>query len=80
MKLEVAGSLPGGAGVAALVRTLREAGPADGLSVGRVCGGRVAAAWLSESLELRQAVLEPHELDDAAAGEARAQAFLALFR
>ena len=47
------------------------------ISLGRVCGGRFAAVWLGDSLELLSVTLEPFELSDADLCRARALAFLA---
>jgi hypothetical protein len=47
------------------------------ISIGRVCGGRVAAVWLGDSLEVLSVTLEPFELSDAALCRTRALAFLA---
>ena len=79
MTLEISGSLPDRAGVHAFVQALRAA-PGDAvLSIGRVCGGRVSAVWLGETLELRSVTLEAADLDDAHVARAHAEAFIAEF-
>ena len=47
------------------------------ISIGRVCGGRVAAVWLGDSLEVLSVTLEPFELSDAGLCRSRALAFVA---
>jgi hypothetical protein len=73
-QLEVRGRLPDAPGVQALLETLREANVA--VSVGRVCGARVAAVWLGDDLSVHSVTLEPFELDDAALVRARALEFI----
>jgi hypothetical protein len=66
--------LPSTVGVDALLEVL------SGLpevSVGRICGGRVAAVWFGDSLEVVSVTLEPFELSDAALCRSRALAFVA---
>ena len=46
------------------------------ISVGRVCGGRVAAVWLGDSLEVVSVMLEPFELSDEALCRSKALAFV----
>ncbi len=46
------------------------------ISIGRVCGGRVAAVWLGDSLEVLSVTLEPFELSDAELCRLKALAFL----
>jgi hypothetical protein len=47
------------------------------ISIGRVCGGRVAAVWLGDSLEVLSVTLEPFELSDEDLCRTRALAFVA---
>jgi hypothetical protein len=72
--LEVSGTLPDRPGVRALLETLRESGIEA--SIGKICGSRVSAVWLGDSLEVVSVTLEPAELDDAALGQARGLAFV----
>ncbi len=47
------------------------------VSVGQICGGRVAAVWLGDCLELVSCTLEPFELSDAVLCRTRALQFVA---
>jgi hypothetical protein len=73
-QLEVRGRLPDAPGVQALLEVLHAANVP--VSVGRVCGARVAAVWLGDDLSVHSLTLEPFELDDAALVRARAMEFL----
>jgi hypothetical protein len=66
--------LPKSVGVEALLEVVSDL---PEVSVGRVCGGRVAAVWRGDSLELVSVTLEPFELSDAALCRSRALAFVA---
>ncbi|NJK45227.1 MAG: hypothetical protein HC933_13960 [Pleurocapsa sp. SU_196_0] len=46
------------------------------ISVGRVCGARVSAVWLGDSLEVVSLTLEPSELEDEPLARARTLEFL----
>jgi hypothetical protein len=79
-ELEVAGlgaALLVRRGVAVFLEVLAEAALPGPVSVGRVCGGRVAAVWLGASLQVVSSTLEAHELDDPAAAAKAATAFVA---
>ncbi len=73
-RLEINGRLPDTPGVRALLEVLRQADVL--VSVGRVCGARIAAVWLGDDLEVRSVTLEPFELDDANLVRARALEFV----
>jgi hypothetical protein len=73
-QLEINGRLPDTPGVQALLEVLREANVP--ISVGRVCGSRIAAVWLSDDLNVHSVTLEPFELNDAALVRSRALEFL----
>jgi hypothetical protein len=73
-QLEIRGRLPDTPGLQALLEVLQEADAP--ISVGRVCGARVAAVWLGDDLTVHSVTLEPFELDDAALARARAIQFL----
>ena len=75
-KLEVAPNLPDAPGVNALLKVLSASMFASELSVGRVCGGRVSAVWLGESLAVTSVTLEASELSDAETAHARALDFI----
>ncbi len=62
-------------GALALLEVLVPLG--DSVSVGRVCGGRVAAVWLGSSLEVVSCTLEPFELSDEKLCRDRGLAFVA---
>jgi hypothetical protein len=47
------------------------------IGFGRVCGGRFAAVWLGDSLELLSCTFEPFELSDLELCRSRALAFVA---
>lgn len=68
-------ALPPSAGLTAVLEVLATA--TANVSVGQVCGGRISAVWLGDSLELVAVTLEPHELTDAAICRAKALAFVA---
>jgi hypothetical protein len=74
VNLELSANLPRGAGVEAMLELLRES--AFPVSVGRVCGARVSAVWLGDSLQVVSLTLEPSELEDASLARARTLEFL----
>ena len=74
--LEVAPNLPDAPGVNALLQVLSASRFAAELSVGRVCGGRVSAVWLGESLTVTSVTLEASELTNAETAHARAVDFI----
>jgi hypothetical protein len=70
--------LPEAVAVQSALRVLEDAlSPQVAVSVGRVCGGRVAAVYLGDALEVCSFMLEPFELDDAELGKQRALEFVA---
>jgi hypothetical protein len=71
--LEV-GKLPQAAGIPALLEVLQTTNAP--VSLGRVCGGRVAAVWLGDGLEVVSCTLEPFELDNPELCRSRALEFL----
>jgi hypothetical protein len=71
--LEV-GKLPQAAGILALLEVLHTSHAP--ISLGRVCGGRLAAVWLGDGLEVVSCTLEPHELDNPELCRSRALEFL----
>jgi hypothetical protein len=73
-QVEIRGRLPDTPGLQALLEVLQEAGAP--ISVGRVCGARVAAVWLGDDLTVHSMTLEPFELDDADLARTRALEFL----
>jgi hypothetical protein len=78
VKLEIAANTPQQPAVLALCRVLESSRLTANASIGRVCGGRVAAVWLDSSdWSLVQTLLEPDELADASVGIAKAEAFIA---
>jgi hypothetical protein len=77
MKLELPKNLPDTAGVKAFVEVLERADIDLTLSLGRICGSKVAAVALGDSLEVYSVTLEPHELENADVARAKALAFVA---
>jgi hypothetical protein len=75
--LEIASGTPDRPGVRAMLEVLERSVFKNQLSVGRVCGGRVAAVYLGDSLEVASLTLEPSELDDAHLAHSRAVHFVA---
>ncbi len=74
--LEVSPNLPDAPGVQAMLKVLSTSRFASQLSVGRVCGGRISAVWLGESLTVTSVTLEASELFDAQTAHARAVDFI----
>jgi hypothetical protein len=77
MKLELPRNLPDSLGVKAFVETLAQAELNLTLSLGRICGSKVAAVALGDSLEVYSVTLEAHELENAVVARAKALAFVA---
>ncbi len=77
MKLELPKNLPDTLGVKAFVQTLEQAELNLTLSLGRICGSKVAAVVLGDSLEIYSVTLEPHEFENAVVARAKALAFVA---
>ncbi len=75
--LEIAAGTPDKPGVRALLDVLNTSAFRDQLSVGKVCGGRVSAVYLGESLQVASITLEPSELGDADLAHSRALDFVA---
>lgn len=75
--LEIAAGTPDRAGVRAMLDVLERFSHKDRLSVGKVCGGRVSAVYLGDSLEVASLTLEAFELDDAHLAHSRAVHFIA---
>jgi hypothetical protein len=75
--LEIAAGTPDKPGVRAMLDVLNASAFRDHLSVGQVCGGRVSAVYLGESLQVASLTLEPFELDDAELARSRALDFMA---
>ncbi len=75
--LEIAAGTPDRPGVRAMLDVLDASDFRDQLSVGKVCGGRVSAVYLGESLQVASITLEPFELDDADLARSRALDFMA---
>ncbi len=75
--LEIAAGTPDKPGVRALLDVLNASAFRDRLSVGKVCGGRVSAVYLGESLQVASLTLEPSELGDAEVAHSRALNFIA---
>ncbi len=75
--LEIAQGTPDRAGVRAMLDVLEASAYRERLSVGQVCGGRVSAVFLGDSLEVVALTLEASELDDAHLAHSRAVHFLA---
>jgi hypothetical protein len=76
MKLELPKNLPDTAGVRAFVEVLERAELDLTLSLGKICGSKVAAVALGDSLEVYSVTLEPHELENAGVATAKALAFV----
>jgi hypothetical protein len=76
MKLELPKNLPDTAGVRAFVEVLERAELDLTLSLGKICGSKVAAVALGDSLEVYSVTLEPHELENAGVARAKALAFV----
>jgi hypothetical protein len=74
--LEVSPNLPDAPGVRAMLKVLSTSRFATQLSVGRVCGGRISAVWLGESLTVSSVTLEASELSDTQTAHARAVDFI----
>jgi hypothetical protein len=77
MKLELPKNLPDTAGVNALIEVLERAELDLSLSLGRICGSKIAAVALGDSLEVYSLTLEPHELENAGLARSKALAFVA---
>ena len=76
MKLELPPNLPDTVGVRALLEILERADLDCTVSLGRVCGSRIAAVALNNSLEVYSLNLEPSELENAGLARAKALAFV----
>ena len=77
MKLELPKNLPDTAGVRAFVDVLERAELDLTLSLGKICGSKIAAVALGDSLEVYSVTLEPDELENAGIAKAKALAFVA---
>ncbi len=77
MKLELPKNLPDTVGVRAFVEILERAELDLTLSLGKICGSKVAAVALGDSLEVYSVTLEAHELENVAVARAKALAFVA---
>jgi hypothetical protein len=77
MNLELPKNLPDTAGVKAFIEILERAEIDLTLSLGKICGSKVAAVALGDSLEVYSVTLEPHELENADVARAKALAFVA---
>jgi hypothetical protein len=77
MKLELPKNLPDTVGVKAFVDILERAELDLTLSLGKICGSKVAAVALGDSLEVYSVTLEPHELENTDVARAKALAFVA---
>jgi hypothetical protein len=77
MKLELPKNLPDTAGVRAFVDILERAELDLTLSLGKICGSKIAAVALGDSLEVYSVTLEPHELENVGVARAKALAFVA---
>ncbi len=77
MKLELPKNLPDTVGVRAFVEVLAQAEIDLTLSLGKICGSKVAAVALGDSLEVYSVTLEPHELENAVVARVKAVAFVA---
>jgi hypothetical protein len=77
MKLELPKNLPDTVGVRAFVNILERADIDLTLSLGKICGSKVAAVMLGDSLEVYSVTLEPHELENSDIARAKALAFVA---
>ena len=76
MKLELPKNLPDTAGVKVLLEILQEADLDCTVSLGRICGSKVGAVVLGDSLEIYSLTLEPNELENAGLARAKALAFV----
>jgi hypothetical protein len=76
MKLELPKNLPDTAGVRAFVDVLEQAELDVTLSLGKICGSKVAAVALGDSLEVYSVTLEAHELENVVVARAKALAFV----
>ncbi len=76
MKLELPKNLPDTAGVKAFVEVLAQAELDLTLSLGKICGSKVAAVALGDSLEVYSVTLEPQELENVVVARAKALAFV----
>ena len=76
MKLELPKNLPDTAGVKVLLEILQEADLDCTVSLGRICGSKVAAVVLGDSLEIYSLTIEPNELEDTGVARAKALAFV----
>jgi hypothetical protein len=76
MKLELPKNLPDTVGVRAFVEVLAQAELDLTLSLGKICGSKVAAVALGNSLKVYSVTLEPHELENAGVARAKALAFV----
>ncbi len=77
MKLELPKNLPDTAGVRALIEVLERVELGVTLSLGKICGSKVAVVALGDSLEVYSLTLEPHELENADVAKAKALEFVA---
>jgi hypothetical protein len=66
--------LPQKKGITALLEVLHTTNAP--ISLGQVCGGRVAVVWLGEGLEVVSCTFEPHELDNMELCRSRALEFV----
>ena len=77
MKLELPKNLPDTVGVRAFIEVLERSELDLTLSLGKICGSKVAAVALGDSLEVYSVTLEAHELGNAAVARSKALAFVA---
>ncbi len=77
MKLELPKNLPDTLGVHAFIEVLEQAEMNLTLSLGKICGSKVAAVALGDSLEVYSVTLEPHELENVGVARDKALAFVA---
>jgi hypothetical protein len=76
MKLELPKNLPDTVGIRAFVDILERAELDLTLSLGKICGSKIAAVALGDSLEVYSVTLEAHEFENAAVARAKALAFI----
>ncbi len=76
MKLEIPKNLPDTAGVKVLLEILEQSNLDVTVSLGRVCGSRVAAVVLDDDLGIHSLTLEPFELENAVVARAKTLAFI----
>jgi hypothetical protein len=76
MKLELPKNLPDTAGVKVLLEILEQSDLDCTVSLGRICGSKVAAVLLADSLEIYSVTLEPFELLNASVARDKALAFV----